>query len=177
MTVEWVIRPLDDGDPAVIAAGFAAVDWPGKPEAKYVGYLEQQRAGTRDVLVATVGGKFAGYVTVRWESAYFGGLPEIQDFNVLPPYRRRGVGTALMDAAEALAAERSGIVGIGVGLYADYGQAQRMYFRRGYLPDGRGLMYDGRPVPPGETIRIDDDATLMFTKALSQPGIEVRSKA
>ncbi len=41
---------------------------------------------------------------------------------------------ALMDAAEARAAERSAIVGLGVGLYADYGSAQRMYARRGYLP-------------------------------------------
>jgi hypothetical protein len=58
------------------------------------------------------------------------------------------------------------VVGIGVGLYADYGSAQRMYFRRGYLPDGRGLMYDWKPVPPGELVRLDDDATLMFTKSL-----------
>jgi hypothetical protein len=44
--------------------------------------------------------------------------------------------------------------------------AQRMYFRRGYLPDGRGLMYDWKPVPAGELVRLDDHATLMFTKSL-----------
>jgi len=27
-------------------------------------------------------------------------------------------------------------------------------------------MYDNRPVEPGDTIRVDDDATLMLTKAL-----------
>jgi hypothetical protein len=41
-----------------------------------------------------------------------------------------------------------------------------MYVRRGYLPDGRGLIYDGRQVPPMETIRNDDNACLMFTKQL-----------
>ncbi|MEU4390631.1 hypothetical protein [Kribbella sp. NPDC023855] len=41
-----------------------------------------------------------------------------------------------------------------------------MALRRGYLPDGRGLMYAWRPVPPGETVRLDDSATLMFTKTL-----------
>jgi len=44
-----------------------------------------------------------------------------------------------MDQAEQIIAERSDIVGIGVGLYADYGTAQRMYARRGYVPDGHGL--------------------------------------
>jgi GNAT superfamily N-acetyltransferase len=159
------IRPLNGGDPVVMAAAFAAIGW-DKPESQYQRYLAEQEAGTRDVLVATVDDVFAGYVTVLWESSYFEGIPEICDFNVLPTYRRRGIGTALMDAVEAMVAERFPVVGIGVGLYPDYGQAQRMYVRRGYLPDGRGLIYDGRQVPPMETIRNDDDATLMFTKQL-----------
>jgi hypothetical protein len=56
--------------------------------------------------------------------------------------------------------------GLGVGLYSDYGAAQRIYVRRGYLPDGRGMMYDNLPVEPGASIPIDDDATLMFTREL-----------
>jgi GNAT superfamily N-acetyltransferase len=159
------IRPLQDDDPPVIAAAFEKLGWP-KPESQYRGYLAEQDAGTRNVLVATVDGEYAGYVTVCWKSPYFGTVPEIQDFNVLPELRRRGIGSALMDAAEALVAERFDVVGIGVGLYPDYGQAQRMYVRRGYLPDGRGLIYDGRQVPPMEMIRNDDSATLMFTKHL-----------
>jgi len=161
------IRPLRVEDPPVIAAAFDEIGW-NKPESQYRRYLDDQEAGTRDVLVATVDGAFAGYVTVRWVSPYepFDGIPEIQDFNVLPKFRRRGIGSALMDAAETLVSERSAVVGIGVGLYPDYGQAQRMYVRRGYLPDGRGLIYDGRQVPPMETIRNDDSATLMFTKQL-----------
>jgi GNAT superfamily N-acetyltransferase len=158
---------LRDDDPEVISAAFSAIGW-DKPVSQYEKYLAEQRAGTRDVLVATVDDEYAGYVTVRWKSSYepFNGIPEIQDFNVLPKYRRRGIGTALMDAAETLVAERSDVVAIGVGLYADYGTAQRMYVRRGYIPDGRGLIYDGKQVPPGEMIRNDDSATLMFTKSL-----------
>jgi GNAT superfamily N-acetyltransferase len=163
----YAIRVLRDDDPKVISAAFTAIGW-DKPVSQYERYLADQRAGLRDVLVATVEDEFAGYVTVWWESPYepFGGIPEIQDFNVLPKYRRRGIGTGLMDAAEALVAERSDVVGIGVGLYADYGTAQRMYVRRGYLPDGRGILYNGRQVPPGELVRNDDDAVLMFTKQL-----------
>ncbi len=85
---------------------------------------------------------------------------------VLPSSRGRGVGSALLAAAEHSAAQRSDTVGLGVGLYADYGQAQRLYVRRGYVPDGRGIVRGGRPVPPGTTILIDDDALLMFVKRL-----------
>lgn len=164
---EFAIRALRDGDPEVVSAAFTAIGW-DKPVAQYEKYLADQRAGLRDVLVATVDDEFAGYVTVWWESPYepFNGIPEVQDFNVLPQFRRRGIGTGLMDAAEARVAERSDVVGIGVGLYADYGTAQRMYVRRGYIPDGRGLIYDGKQVPPGEMVRNDDSATLMFTKSL-----------
>ena len=164
---EYAIRALRADDPEVISGAMATLGW-DKPVQQYEKYLADQRAGLRNVLVATVGNEYAGYVTVWWESPYepFNGIPEISDFNVLPKFRRRGIGTGLMDAAEALVAERSAVVGIGVGLYADYGTAQRMYVRRGYLPDGRGLLYNLKQVPPGEMVRNDDNACLMFTKSL-----------
>lgn len=56
------------------------------------------------------------------------------------------------------------MAGIGVGLYSDYGAAQRIYVRRGYLPDGRGIMYRNQPVEPGATITIDEEAALMLTR-------------
>jgi hypothetical protein len=56
------------------------------------------------------------------------------------------------------------VVGVGVGLYADYGAAQRIYARRGYLPDGRGIIHCNQPIEPGAVVRIDDDATLMLTR-------------
>ncbi|NHB84664.1 hypothetical protein G7085_08700 [Tessaracoccus sp. HDW20] len=71
-----------------------------------------------------------------------------------------------MDALEAAAAERSDTIGLGVGLYADYGPAQRMYVLRGYVPDGRGIVYADEQVAPGGSIPIDDDACLMFTRRL-----------
>src|SRR4051812_20401591 len=164
---EYAIRALRDDDPVVMSAAFDEIGW-NKPVSQYEKYLAQQREGSRSVLVATVDEEFAGYVTVIWTSPYepFGGIPEVQDFNVLPKFRRRGIGSGLMDAAEALVAERSDVVAIGVGLYADYGTAQRMYVRRGYIPDGRGILYKLQQVPPGEMVRNDDDTILMFSKAL-----------
>jgi GNAT superfamily N-acetyltransferase len=165
------IRPLIDADLDVIPPAFAAVGWPGKAVEQYRRYLREQAADERLVLVALADDAFAGYLTVLWTSTYppfrDGGFPEIQDFNVLPDFRRRGIGTALMDAAEKAAADRSDTVAIGVGLYADYGSAQRMYARRGYIPDGRGINYRGVVPPPGATIRLDDDLVLMMTRRLT----------
>jgi GNAT superfamily N-acetyltransferase len=171
MSDDFTIRPMRADDPEVISAAFVAVGW-DKPVSQFEAFLLDQEAGRRDVLVATIEiddvERIAGYVTVRWQSPYapFNGIPEIQDFNVLPAYRRRGLGSRMMDLAEQLVAERSDVVGIGVGLYPDYGTAQRMYVRRGYMPDGRGVIYDHRQVSPGEMVRLDDDAVLMFTKSL-----------
>ena len=163
------ITPLRPEDPPHIAQAFADIGW-DKPQAQYVRYLEEQTACDRPVLVARVDGDFAGYLTVVWVPQYElfreAGIPEIQDFNVLPRYRRRGIGTALMDAAEALIATRGTIAGIGVGLYPDYGPAQRLYVLRGYLPDGRGIAWNGMTVTPMQEVMVDDDLALYFTRDL-----------
>ena len=113
---------------------------------------------------------FAGYLTIRWHSDYppfhEENIPEVQDFNVLPQFRRQGIGNCLMDEAERRIAERSSVVGIGVGMYPDYGTAQRMYVKRGYIPDGRGLYFRAHFVAPGEWVMVDDDLVLYFTKVL-----------
>jgi hypothetical protein len=53
-----------------------------------------------------------------------------------------------------------------VGLSSDYGAAQRLYVRRGYIPDGRGIIYRGRTVNFGEAVTADDDLVLCFTREL-----------
>jgi len=112
------IRPLSQDDPPVIAAAFASIG-SVKPEAQYRLYLEQEVSGSRTSLVATVNGKFAGYVTINWRPSYPAfaelGIPEIQDLNVLPAFRRRGIASRLLDVAEAQVARAHSVVGIGVG--------------------------------------------------------------
>jgi GNAT superfamily N-acetyltransferase len=165
--------PLDLLTPAdidEIVAAFAALGWPGKDRAQYERYVAEQAAGDRVVLVARDGGAFAGYGTVVWRAGYepfrAEGVPEVQDLNVLPRFRRRGIGTSIMDAAEELEATRSPVAGIGVGLFADYGPAHAMYLRRGYRPDGRGITYRGETVRQGQTVRVDDELALMMTRRL-----------
>jgi GNAT superfamily N-acetyltransferase len=169
------IHLLQPSDIIPIAAAFAELGW-DKPASQYEKYLSEQKSGQRVILVAWAGLQrlqtleFAGYITVCWQSAYAPfrgqGIPEIVDFNVLPKFRRQGIGAALMDEAENRIAAVSPVVGLGVGMTADYGAAQRMYAKRGYIPDGRGLHSRGQPVQYGQSVPVDDDLVLYLTKTL-----------
>ena len=150
-----------------LASAFAS--WP-KPRELFETYARRVARGTLDMVVASVESQLAGYLLIEPRSSYppfaKAGIPEIADFNVLRNRQRAGIGTALMDEAEQRVAQISDVVGLGVGLYSDYGTAQRMYVRRGYLPNGAGVVLAGVPVPPGTEITLNDDPELMFTKRL-----------
>jgi len=164
------IRFLQAQDIELIVAAFRAIGW-NKPAAKYQQYLFEQENDQRLVLIAFSDKMFVGYLTVVWNPNYppfrENNIPEIQDLNVLPRARRRGVGTRLMEKAEQIVAQRSAIVGIGVGMDADYGAAQRLYVRRGYVPDGRGLVWNNRFLRHGEQVTVDDSLILHFVKTLT----------
>lgn len=111
-----------------------------------------------------------GYVSLVWQSRYSffkeQNIPEVVDLNVLPEFRGQGIGAALLSTAEAKASERAQSVGLGVGLYADYGSAQRLYSKRGYIPDGKGITYNYTYVKPGSNVCVDDDLILWLVKNL-----------
>ena len=112
---------------------------------------------------------FAGYITLLWKSPdpYFSqhNIPEIQDFNVLIAYRNQGIGSQLMDAIEEIAFEKHPTVGLSTGLLSDYGSAQRLYVKRGYIPTGEGIKYKGKVLQYHDTVKADDDLVLSFTKS------------
>lgn len=163
------IQLLVSEDIPEITRAFQELGW-NKPAALYERYLLQQKLEMRDVYVAFVEDEFAGYLTICWKSSYepflSQGIPEIVDFNVLPKFRRLGIGTQLMDKAEREIAKVSAVAGIGVGLTFDFGAAQSLYILRGYLPDGRGLFWKDHYVSYGEKIQVDYDLALYFTKVL-----------
>ncbi|MBL7736738.1 MAG: GNAT family N-acetyltransferase [Chitinophagaceae bacterium] len=169
--MKLLIREINENDPWTISAAFKEQGW-DKPVALYERYVAEQKNGDRATLLAEIDGVFTGYVNVIWNSRYpvfrENSIPEISDFNVLAKYQRSGIGNRLMDRAEALIGERSSVAGIGVGIFSDYGDAQRLYVKRGYMPDGKGI-YNGRSyVKYGDQIVIDDDIALYFTKRLSE---------
>jgi hypothetical protein len=72
-----------------------------------------------------------------------------------------------MDAVEQLARSRGvATLGITVGLSGEYGPAQRLYRRRGYVPDGRGARRGQRPLSKGMQVTMDDDLIIWLTKDL-----------
>ena len=94
------------------------------------------------------------------------GLPEIVDFGVLEKYRGRGIGTKLMNVAELIAKEFADRICLGVGLHSGYGSAQRMYVKRGYIPDGSGVWYNNSVCEPYASCCNDDELVLYFSKQL-----------
>ncbi|MGG3506163.1 GNAT family N-acetyltransferase [Paenibacillus lautus] len=126
--------------------------------------VEEQRI----TLVAMNENKFAGWLHLLSKSIYppflEKGIPEINNFDVVPSKRRLGIGNALMDAIEEIAFKKYRLVGIGVGLYYDYGNAQRLYAKRGYITDGRGISNNGIQVEPGSNVYVGHELALWLTK-------------
>jgi len=133
---------------------------------------EENKTGQRITLVAFNEDQFAGWLHLLSQSHYpyfqQNSIPEINNFDVVSTFRRKGIGNALMDAIEQIAFGKYGTVGIGVGLYPSYGSAQRIYARRGYIPDGRGITYENVIVKPGKMVRVDDELVLYMTKEAPQ---------
>ena len=167
-----VIRPLQAPDVELLVTAMRG-HGPHHTTELYERYLSEHKSGERLVLVAFDRETLAGYLTVQWRSGYpsfqAARIPETRDFNVFPAFRRRRIGTRLMDEAERSIARRSPVAGIGVGLSSGYGAAQRMYAPRGYVPDGRGATLDGRLVRDGESLPIHD-LIIHMTKRLDRRG-------
>lgn len=166
---DFIIRPMIETDAKYFAGAFLGYGW-GDRTKTLEKYFREQSEGKRRVFVCETEGRPAGYLTLLPEAPcgpYKGmGIPEVVDFNVLIEERGNGFGWALMDAVEAAAKETAGAICLSVGLYRDYGRAQRMYVKRGYIPDGTGAWYDGRNLDPYEDCCNDDDLVLYFSKKL-----------
>lgn len=102
----------------------------------------RQEAGTATYLVAWPDGSPAGVGLVNWAGfreaeAREGlpGCPELSNLHVAEDARGRGVGTALIRAAEDLARTR-GYRRLGLGVDEDNPDAARLYLRLGYVDSG-----------------------------------------
>ena len=138
------IRRMQPDDPPRLAEAFADMN---KTQAQYELYWSENVEGKRVTLVAWFHGSVVGYANVLWEPAYQpfrqAGIPEINDMNTATQLRKNGIGTRMIQAAETLIRETGRqVVGIGVGVTPDYGIAQRLYPRLGYILDGTGVHAD-----------------------------------
>lgn len=131
---------------------------------------EENISGLRVTIIAYVDHKVAGCCHLLMKSTYEyfskNNIPEINDLNVFPQYRKQGIAGSIIDELERYAGESYESVGIGVGLFKDYGAAQRLYCKKGYIPDGNGIQYNNMEVKAGTYAFVDDDLNLYFTKKL-----------
>lgn len=171
MQKQVFIRPLQAKDIEVL--GNLHFPWSTKDETikKWSRYLDEQEQGIRKAEIVECEGVIVGYghLLFRSESPHFksSSIPEIQDLWVFEGHRGKGIGTALIRHLESLAVAKGYThVGIGVGLYRDYGSAQKLYFHLGYAPDGYGITYRHTHVIPGEKYPVDDDLILWLTKRI-----------
>lgn len=102
--------------------------------------LDLQLAGEETYLLAWSEEALAGHVMIRWRGSrhqHVGrrqrGVPEISRLAVAPRFRRCGVGTGLLRAAEMHAALR-GFNATGLAVGVDNEPALRLYRKAGYVP-------------------------------------------
>lgn len=163
------IRDIIKADIEQFPKEFALQGW-DKNAALFQKYLDEQEAKMRKVFVATADNCVAGYVTLlpNDEHGPFEGMniPTVCDFNVLEKYQKNGIGNMLLEAAEKAAATVSKTICLGVGMHHGYGCAQKLYVKRGYIPDGSGIWFNNEPLPQNAACINNDDLVLYMSKSL-----------
>lgn len=164
-----LIRDMAQPDAETIAAEERAQGWEQSAD-KYYERMRHRDEGRCIALAAEYKGSIAGYISIYpnsdWGALGGKGFSEIVDFGVLEKFRRLGIGSRLMDAAEQIASQCADTVYLEVGLHSGYGSAQRMYVKRGYIPDGSGVWYKGAVCPCYSECANDDDLVLCMSKKL-----------
>ena len=163
------IRKMQESDIKELSRGFISQGWPSREEI-LTRYFKEQESGEREVLVAEVEGAVAGYITIL-PSAKHGPFaevyPELSDFNVFEPFRNQGIGNQLLEEAEKRVKLVSIKVSLGVGLHSGYGAAQRLYIKRGYIPDGTGVWYQNHQPAMNAVCEDIGELVLYLSKNLS----------
>lgn len=159
-----------DGDIPALEALLSAM---GKQldEGYFEFCLKEQQEGRREIYILRKDSADCGYGILNWTPRYGLysrlGIAEVQDVNVIPEYRRQGIASAFIEYCEKAALDKGHeMIGISVGLTADFGAAQALYVKRGYIPDGNGVTYDRDPVSIGDTLVMNDNLCLMLIKEL-----------
>ena len=135
-----MVRPLRREDVAAVTAAMPGL--PYAPANKHKQRLEPQDAGSATYLIAWQGGQPVGHVLVHLspvsEQGATARCAELEDLFVCEKKRGRGIGKALLAAAEG-AARDAGPRRLGFGVTVanpSNAAARRLYERCGYTSSG-----------------------------------------
>ena len=157
VAAEAEIRPGAAADLAALVAVLGERHW-------FTDRLARQQQGGGVVLVAWLDGRPVGDVFLDCQPAkepevrrHLSGVPRLDHLEVSGPFQRRGIGTALIRAAEDTA-RRLGHERVALGVGLDNHGARRLYERLGYADWGHGAVVgtwveypdDGPPVTLSE---------------------------
>ena len=162
------IRKMQESDIQELSRGFISQGWPSREEI-LTRYFKEQESGEREVLVAEVEGALAGYITIlscAKQGPFAEIYPELSDFNVFEPFQNQGIGNLLLEESEKRVRLISDKVTLGVGLHSGYGPAQRLYIKRGYIPDGTGVWYQNHQPAMNAVCEDIGDLVLYLSKNL-----------
>lgn len=164
-----LIRSMTEEDAPNLFKAFQEQGW-NKSIELFNYYFNEQKSHKIYILIAEFCGNIAGYTTLlpkALEGPFVDReIPEICDFNVLIKYQKKGIGNIILDVAERLAVKISNTVSLGVGLHSGYGAAQRIYAKRGYIPDGSGVWFMNKQLEPYTNCNNNDDLVLFLSKSL-----------
>jgi len=138
--------------------------------------FEDHENGASTTILGYEAGRLVGIVTIRWHSHYplfrERQIPLIQNIEIRYEDRGRGIGNQMLERTEQEIAKRSPVAGLVVGITEDYGPAQRLYAKRGYVPDGCGVCHRFTPLQNGDVVTVDHDLLLWLTKDVSADGCD-----
>lgn len=144
-----VIRPARRADFKALVAALGQ-------ETYFADRIGRARHNLGELLVAWAGGVPVGDVYLWCETheepelrEAYPGVPLLNHLEVVPEWRRRGIGTALVRAAED-AARRRGHDRLVLGVGVDNPDAKRLYERLGYLDWGGGPIVARWTEPDGK---------------------------
>ena len=122
---------------------------------------QEQRDGHRAVLIAELDGQVAGTASIGGHGHHLPNSLRLFALDVGPAFRRKGVGTALIDAVEGTAYRR-GIESVNLEVSVENGDALRLYEQRGYQRlDSPVLMRWTRLADDGSSEQVEELSWVM----------------
>ncbi|HEY0069070.1 MAG TPA: GNAT family N-acetyltransferase, partial [Chloroflexia bacterium] len=167
------IRPLHQEELELL--GQMNRDWDkGRPLALHVERLAMQQEGKAVYLFAWHQERPVGHVLLMLTGpskepmrSALRNCAHISDLFVVPDCWSQGIGTRLMDEAEALAAHH-GSVQVGLDVAIDNDRAMTMYERRGYIDMGFGeRAVSWTYIDPEGQQQVQNDVLVYLVKLLS----------